>query len=411
MKSLQHLRKGIQAIGILLTILGLILNTQLTTSIILGLTIIAGAYYCGWLCPFGTLQEWIGDLGNRLGIKKYKMPKAINNYLRLSRYILFALFTLVTADWIFSLLTYDARNSFSILLMGNMLPLAALMIMVSFIYIALFFERPFCNYFCIQGAKYGLFSSLRLFIIKRDSDKCINCKKCDAVCPMQIKVSTTNQLRNIQCINCLQCTAKCPIDDTLAYKIISLNKKEIAKLLVIAILGILVYSSSQYYVAQSEEKLTSTSIDTIAELSSSESNCNNHRLNQTTSSDIGLLSTDEVKLDEVQNETPSKDNNNQSQDTEIESTSYLYKDGTFYGTARGFRGNMTVEVKILSDKVISVTVVEHVDDRKWFNWANKSIPKQIIANQSTDVDVVSGATYTSYGIINGAAVAIENAKK
>ncbi len=85
----------------------------------------------------------------------------------------------------------------------------------------------------------------------------------------------------------------------------------------------------------------------------------------------------------------------------------VYKDGIYQGTGLGFRGNLTMEVEVSSGEIVRVDVVDHVDDRKWFNLANKVIPDSIIANQSANVDVVSGATYTSYGMIEGAKKALE----
>lgn len=67
---------------------------------------------------------------------------------------------------------------------------------------------------------------------------------------------------------------------------------------------------------------------------------------------------------------------------------------------------MTTENSLIT----KVEVISHNDDRKWFNRANNIIPDSIIEAQTTYVDTVSGATYSSQGIIDGAKDALEEAK-
>lgn len=80
---------------------------------------------------------------------------------------------------------------------------------------SLFVDRPFCSYLCTEGARYGLLGKLRLFSIKRNESTCVNCKKCDKVCPMNIEVSTQNVIQDEQCISCFNCIESCPKKDTL----------------------------------------------------------------------------------------------------------------------------------------------------------------------------------------------------
>ena len=93
----------------------------------------------------------------------------------------------------------------------------ALGIMIFYLILSVFFERAFCNYLCTEAAKYGILSMLRIFSIKRDESSCINCKKCDQACPMNIQVSAHDHVRNGQCINCMKCIHVCPVPGTLRY--------------------------------------------------------------------------------------------------------------------------------------------------------------------------------------------------
>ncbi len=85
----------------------------------------------------------------------------------------------------------------------------------------------------------------------------------------------------------------------------------------------------------------------------------------------------------------------------------LYADGVYQGSGQGFKGTVTMEVEIEAGEIIRVEAVSQRDDRKWFNRAITSLSQTIISEQSADVDVVSGATYSSQGIIEGVGNALE----
>ncbi|MCK5129530.1 MAG: FMN-binding protein [Clostridiales bacterium] len=87
-----------------------------------------------------------------------------------------------------------------------------------------------------------------------------------------------------------------------------------------------------------------------------------------------------------------------------------YIDGVYIGTAKGYRLGLVVEVEIVDDHIVRVEVIEHNEVKKRFwGFPVKNIPLWIIEAQSTDVDTVSGATWTSQGIINATDAALEKA--
>lgn len=81
-------------------------------------------------------------------------------------------------------------------------------------------------------------------------------------------------------------------------------------------------------------------------------------------------------------------------------TSIVSETMIYTGSARGFKSTIEVEVTVEDENITEVEVTSHRDDRRWFERAYKVIPSAIIEAQSTDVDTVSGATYSSKGIIN-----------
>lgn len=76
-----------------------------------------------------------------------------------------------------------------------------------------------------------------------------------------------------------------------------------------------------------------------------------------------------------------------------------YNDGTYYGVGKGFNGNVTTKVTVAAKKIKKIEITDHVDDKEYLDKAKKAIIPAIIKKQSTNIDVVSGATYSSNGII------------
>ena len=217
MKKLQWLRMSVQLIFLVILIGGLYKFVKPAFVVILPLAFLAGNFFCGWLCPFGTAQEIFGKLGSFFIKKKFKVSPSLQRYLQFSRYILAAIVFAHIVDSLVDLSSINAYKTFMRAMSGNLAQTAATFIMGTFLVVALFFERPFCNYFCPEGIKFGLASLTRFFSIKRNSDTCIHCKCCNKACPMNIEVSKGNHVRNAQCINCFKCIAACPKQDTLTY--------------------------------------------------------------------------------------------------------------------------------------------------------------------------------------------------
>jgi uncharacterized protein with FMN-binding domain/Pyruvate/2-oxoacid:ferredoxin oxidoreductase delta subunit len=234
-----------------------------------------------------------------------------------------------------------------------------------FLAISLVFDRPFCNYLCVEGARHGLFSAFRPVTISRNEDTCVDCGKCNRVCPMNIEISSHEQVRSLQCIDCMACATACPVEGTLKIGFVPLRKKIQRIGLPFMIFGAIACFS---YVLYNEHTVASAA------------------------EQVYTVAVDESIL----------------ADAETGDAAGV-ADGTYEGTGTGFKGTMTVSVTVQDEIITAVDILSTGDDANWLNRAYSGVPADILSEQTAEVDSVSGATYSSMGIKEAVANALVNA--
>lgn len=217
MKKIQLARFITQSVFLSITIAALFSDTPWLGYGFIAMAILAGSVYCGWACPFGFLQDLSARLGRLLGIRKRPMPASLHNTAVYFRYLLTALVLWAASDPLLTLLSAEPRGAFLGLLNSQIAGTAALIAIGITLLLSMVYERFYCRYLCIEGARYGAMSIFRPFSIRRSTATCVNCKKCDRACPMQIQVSKTTHLHSPQCINCMNCVSACPAKDALTF--------------------------------------------------------------------------------------------------------------------------------------------------------------------------------------------------
>jgi len=185
------------------------------------LAILFGPVFCGWVCPLGTIQEWVAKWGKKLFRRRYNhfIPARVDNILRYARYLVLAWVVYVTATS-GTLIFADYDPYFALFnFWSSEVALGGLIILALTLVLSLFVERPWCKYACPYGAVLGITNLFRVFKIKRAESTCKTDGACSIMCPMNIPVDTVKTVRDHQCISCLECTSEavCPVAKTVVF--------------------------------------------------------------------------------------------------------------------------------------------------------------------------------------------------
>lgn len=184
---------------------------------------VIGRFVCGWLCPFGLVQDLIYKIPF---FKKWKNLPGHKGLVWL-KYVILLIFVILLplfavdftgqgSPWFCKWICPSGTLTGNFLLAANEPMQAALgflyqwkmAILVLLLIISLMIYRPFCKYLCPLGAVYGLFAPISLYRMKVDEENCIQCGKCQKVCKMDIRVWKTPNHR--ECIRCGDCVKSCP---------------------------------------------------------------------------------------------------------------------------------------------------------------------------------------------------------
>lgn len=186
-------------------------------------TLVFSRWFCGYLCLFGTIQEFLSLVKKRFkGLLKNKLYH-IHGKLLIAKYLI------LTLTVIFALLLRNDLTSLFCPVMGlNSLQeiafFSAVSLFIIFV-IALFSERFWCNYLCPYAALMNLFIYLGRLVrlprlrIHKNMETCVDCYRCNRVCPMAIDLVSVEVVNDPNCILCDRCIEECPKKMTLTKKI------------------------------------------------------------------------------------------------------------------------------------------------------------------------------------------------
>lgn len=186
--------------------------------------VLFGRFICGWLCPFGLIQ----DLLYKIPLKKISRTFPGDKILRCIKYVILVIFVLILpalasnafgqgdpwfckyicpsgtlmAGWPLILMNKGLQGVLGFLFAWKSAILIVIIILSVVIY------RPFCKYLCPLGAIYGMFNKISFYRYWLDEQKCTNCQQCSQICGMGIQPAQNPN--SAECIRCGKCLSICP---------------------------------------------------------------------------------------------------------------------------------------------------------------------------------------------------------
>ncbi len=196
-----------------------------------GLSLLLRKSFCGWLCPVGTVSEYLWKLGRDTFRRNFFLPRWLDIGLRSLKYVLLGLFVYavgtMSAEAIRQFLAspYGIVADVKMLNFFRYLGVTAAVVLAILVVASIFVQNFWCRYLCPYGALMGLAALLSLLRIRRNPATCIDCAKCAKACPERLPVDRLVQIRSAECIGCLECVAVCPVENTLDMHVAGVKRR------------------------------------------------------------------------------------------------------------------------------------------------------------------------------------------
>ncbi len=184
-----------------------------------------GRFACGWLCPFGLIQELL---------HKIPFPRKVravpgDKLLRKLKYLILLVFVILLPMFLVDVIGQGAPYFCKLLCPAGTLeggiPLVLLnrsmrgaigwlyawknLLLAATVILSILVYRPFCKYICPLGAVYSVFNPISVFRYRVDKEACISCGACAKACQMQ--VDPVQNANHPECIRCGECKKACPV--------------------------------------------------------------------------------------------------------------------------------------------------------------------------------------------------------
>ena len=320
-------------------------------------TVLVGRFFCGFFCSFGAVQDllWLGSHRLRALFPGKRNLKKADRIFRFAKYAVLFYFIIFIWSGVTAVKTAGPWQVFGQYVsfghwpgLKPLLSVGGVLLLLIFIG-SLFVQRFFCRYFCPMGAIYSLISQTSFLKIDKPREECGKCHLCTSKCTMGMDLTKKDRIAGGECISCQKCVSWCPKGN--------------------------VHFRSRYGVLIGVGVTCATIM--VSQLL------------------IAGNLAKEKTVDSVKKTAENDAGGN-------------FQNGIYTGTGEGYRGKVTVTVKVADGKITELVLDDYADDKSYMERAKNRIFQEMISRQNTDVDAVSGATYSSNGLIEAVNKALGN---
>lgn len=320
-------------------------------------TVLVGRFFCGFFCSFGAVQDllWFGSHRLRALFPGKRNLKKADRIFRFAKYAVLFYFIIFVWSGVTAVKTAGLWQVFGQYVsfghwpgLKPLLSVGGILLLVIFIG-SLFVQRFFCRYFCPMGAIYSLISQASFLKIDKPRKECGKCHLCTSKCTMGMDLTKKDRIAGGECISCQKCVSWCPKGNARF-------RSRYGVLIGVGVTCITIMVSQLFIAGNLAREKMADSVKKTAE--------NNAEGN--------------------------------------------FQNGIYTGTGEGYRGKVTVTVKVADGKITELVLDDYADDKSYMERAKNRIFQEMISRQNTDVDAVSGATYSSNGLIEAVNKALGN---
>ena len=320
-------------------------------------TVLVGRFFCGFFCSFGAVQDllWFGSHRLRALFPGKRNLKKADRIFRFAKYAVLFYFIIFVWSGVTAVKTAGLWQVFGQYVsfghwpgLKPLLSVGGVLLLLIFIG-SLFVQRFFCRYFCPMGAIYSLISQTSFLKIDKPREECGKCHLCTSKCTMGMDLTKKDRIAGGECISCQKCVSWCPKGNVHF-------RSRYGVLIGVGVTCATIMVSQLLIAGNLAKEKTADSVKKTAE------------------NDAGGN----------------------------------FQNGIYTGTGEGYRGKVTVTVKVADGKITELVLDDYADDKSYMERAKNRIFQEMISRQNTDVDAVSGATYSSNGLIEAVNKALGN---
>ena len=320
-------------------------------------TVLVGRFFCGFFCSFGAVQDllWLGSHRLRALFPGKRNLKKADRIFRFAKYAVLFYFIIFVWSGVTAVKTAGPWQVFGQYVsfghwpgLKPLLSVGGVLLLLIFIG-SLFVQRFFCRYFCPMGAIYSLISQTSFLKIDKPREECGKCHLCTSKCTMGMDLTKKDRIAGGECISCQKCVSWCPKGNVHF-------RSRYGVLIGVGVTCATIMVSQLLIAGNLAKEKTADSVKKTAE------------------NDAGGN----------------------------------FQNGIYTGTGEGYRGKVTVTVKVADGKITELVLDDYADDKSYMERAKNRIFQEMISRQNTDVDTVSGATYSSNGLIEAVNKALGN---